>query len=202
VPKLWSDTIEAHRRDVRQAVMDTTWQLVVDHGLLAMTMSRIAEEVGLGRATLYKYFPDVEAVLLAWHERHVGGHLEQLAAARDRPGDALDRLEAVLETYATIAHRSHGHQGTELAAFLHRDHQLDHAEQKLRGIVRELLAEAASSGGIRGDIAPDELASYCLHALAAAGAMPSAAAVHRLVGITLAGLRPPSSSGASHEGQR
>jgi hypothetical protein len=52
-----------------------------------------------------------------------------------------------------------------------------------------LLAEAASSGGIRDDIAPDELASYCLHALAAAGAMPSAAAVDRLVGITLAGLR-------------
>lgn len=34
-----------------------------------MTMSRIAEEIGIGRATLYKYFPDVEAILLAWHER-------------------------------------------------------------------------------------------------------------------------------------
>lgn len=194
MPKLWNETIEAHRRDVRAAVLDATATLVDAHGLLGVTMSRIAEETGIGRATLYKYFPDAEAVLLAWHERHVGGHLEQLVAVRDRPGDARARLEAVLEAYAAIAHRSHGHQGTELAAFLHRDHRLDQAEQRLRGILRELLAEAASSGDIRGDIAPDELASYCLHALAAAGAMPSAAAVHRLVEITLAGLRAPSPS--------
>jgi AcrR family transcriptional regulator len=189
VPKLWNETIEAHRRDVRTAVLDATGALVDARGLLGVTMSQIAEETGIGRATLYKYFPDVEAILLAWHERHVGEHLEQLAAVRDRSGDALDRLSAVLETYATIAHRSHGHQGTELAAFLHRDHRLDHAEQQLRGILRDLLAEAASFGGIRDDIASDELASYCLHALSAAGTMPSAAAVHRLVEVTLTGLR-------------
>ena len=38
-------------------------------------MSQIAEQTGIGRATLYKYFPDVEAILLAWHERQVTGHL-------------------------------------------------------------------------------------------------------------------------------
>ena len=36
-----------------------------------------------------------------------------------------------------------------------------------------------------------ELASYCLHALAAASSLPSAAAIRRLVTVTLAGLRPP-----------
>ena len=191
MPRLWNETIEAHRRDVRTAILDATAATVAARGLLGVTMSQIAEETGIGRATLYKYFPDVEAILLAWHERHVGAHLEQLAAVRDRDGDALDRLEAVLETYAMIAHRSHGQQGTDLAAFLHRDPRLDHAEQQLRGIVRDLLVESARSGGIRDDVAPDELASYCLHALAAAGGMPSKAAVNRLVGITLAGLRAP-----------
>ncbi|WP_376776163.1 TetR/AcrR family transcriptional regulator [Nonomuraea jabiensis] len=34
-------------------------------------MTRIAEKVGIGRATLYKYFPDVEAILTAYHERNV-----------------------------------------------------------------------------------------------------------------------------------
>jgi hypothetical protein len=37
---------------------------------------------------------------------------------------------------------------------------------------------------------PAELASYCLHALNAAAALLSEAAVGRLVTITLAGLRP------------
>ncbi|HET7480249.1 MAG TPA: helix-turn-helix domain-containing protein, partial [Rubrobacteraceae bacterium] len=76
MPKLWNETIEAHRRAVHDAILDATAVLVAEHGLLSVTMSRIAEETGIGRATLYKYFPDVEAVLLAWHERHVTGHLE------------------------------------------------------------------------------------------------------------------------------
>jgi hypothetical protein len=40
-------------------------------------------------------------------------------------------------------------------------------------------------------VAPAELAGYCLHALAAAASLPSRAAVHRLVTVTLAGLDPP-----------
>jgi AcrR family transcriptional regulator len=73
MPKLWSETIAAHRHTVRETILDATWALVAEHGLLAVTMSQIAEEAGIGRATLYKYFPDVEAILLAWHERHVAG---------------------------------------------------------------------------------------------------------------------------------
>lgn len=38
-------------------------------------------------------------------------------------------------------------------------------------------------------VAPDELVIYCLYALTAASTLPSKAAVHRLVAITLAGLR-------------
>ena len=33
VPKLWNETIEAHRRAVRDAILDTTAALVAEHGL-------------------------------------------------------------------------------------------------------------------------------------------------------------------------
>ena len=71
MPKLWNETIEAHRREVRDAILDTTAALVAEHGLRSVTMSQIAEKTGIGRATLYKYFPDVEAILPAWHERQI-----------------------------------------------------------------------------------------------------------------------------------
>ena len=188
VPKLWNETIEAHRRAVREAILDTAAALVAEHGLRSATMSRIAEGAGIGRATLYKYFPDVEAILLAWHERHVGGHLEHLAALRHRGGDARERLEAVLGAYALIQHKR---PATELAALLHRGEHVARAQRHLTEIIRDLLTEAAESGDIRVDVAPEELAGYCLHALAAAGGLPSEAAVRRLVAVTLAGLRPP-----------
>ena len=188
VPRLWNETIEAHRAAVRDAILDTTAELVTKNGLLSVTMSRIAEKTGIGRATLYKYFPDVEAILLAWHERHVSGHLEHLAELRDQAGDARKRLEAVLEAYALIQHKRHA---TELVALLHRDEHVAQAQQHLTDIIRDLLTEGAQSGDLRDDIPPEELASYCLYALAAASSLPTVAAVRRLVTVTLAGLRPP-----------
>jgi AcrR family transcriptional regulator len=191
VPKLWTETIAAHRHEVREAILDTTAALAAKQGLRSVTMSQIAEETGIGRATLYKYFPDVEAILFAWHERQITGHLEYLAEVRGQAGNPSERLEAVLGAYALIAHESHGHRDTELAAFLHRDERVSRAQQQLRGMIRDLLAEGAETGDLRNDVAPDELAGYCLHAITAAGSLRSKAAVRRLVTIILAGLRPP-----------
>ncbi len=190
MPKLWSETIEAHRREVRAAILDTTAALVAENGLASVTMSRIADDTGIGRATLYKYFSNVEAIVRAWHERQINDHLEHLAEVRDRAGGTCARLEAVLEAYAFIAHESRGHHDTELSALMHRDEQVGQAEQHLRNMVRDLLIEGAKTGNLRDDVAPDELARYCLHALTAAGSLRSRAAVRRLVTVTLTGLRP------------
>ena len=193
MPKLWNETIEAHRRAVRDAILETTWALVAEQGLRSVTMSQIADKSGIGRATLYKYFPDVEAILLAWHERQITSHLAQLAEARDRAGGATERLEAVLETYAIISHErySHEHPGPELVALLHRGEHVTAAQQQVHHMVKDLLTEASETGVIRDDVTPEELASYCLHALTAAGSLPSEAGVCRLVTVVLAGLSPP-----------
>lgn len=190
MPKLWNETIDAHRRDVRHAILATTATLVTERGLLNVTMSQIAEQTGIGRATLYKYFPDVEAILRAWHAEQIAHHLAYLAEVRDQATGAAQRLKAVLEAFAAISHGSHGHFDTDLVALLHRDEQVAHSRRQVRHMIRDLLAEAAAAGEVRVDVTPAELAAYCVHALAAAGTLPSKAAVRRLVVVILAGLRP------------
>jgi AcrR family transcriptional regulator len=210
------DTIEAHRREVSGAILETTAALVGEHGLASLTMSQIAEKAGIGRATLYKYFPDVEAILVAWHEQHVTHHLERLTDVRDRATEPGPRLEAVLEAYAAIAHEraqarsqehaharstrgAHAHSAEdphppfagELSAYVHRDKHVAHAERLVHDFMRDLLVDAAKAGKIRDDVDPDELAGYCIHALGAANMLRSKPAVQRLVAVTLAGLRPP-----------
>lgn len=188
MPKLWNETIESHRREVRDAILDSTATLVAAHGLSAVTMSQIAESTGIGRATLYKYFPDLQTILIAWHERQVTTHLRELAEVRDQAGSAADRLEAVLEAFALISHEQHS---TELVALLHRGEHVARAHQHLNHMIRDLIAEGAKSGELRDDVAPGELATYCLHALSAASSLHTKAAVRRLVTVTLAGLRRP-----------
>ena len=187
MPKLWDDTIHAHRRAVRDAILDTVAKLVLAHGLASVTMSQIAEETGIGRATLYKYFADVDEMLVAWHERQVASHLEQLHEACDRAGhSAEERLEAVLLAYAMINHERHGGQ---LAASLHQREHVVQAHQQLLQLVQKLIREGVAAGELRDDVSPQELATYCLHALSAAREFSSKAAVRRLVTVTVAGLR-------------
>jgi AcrR family transcriptional regulator len=187
MPKLWSETIDTHRQAVRKATLDTTAALVAEHGLASVSMSKIAEMTGIGRATLYKYFPDVEAILNAWHERQVSSHLQHLTQTRDKTEEADKRLEAVLEAFALVSHELHN---SELANLLHRGDHVVRAHHQLNALIRDLLAEGVKSGQIRNDIAPQELASFCLHALTAASNLPTKAAVRRLVAVTLAGLKP------------
>lgn len=189
MPKIWSETIDAHRRAVRDATLETTAELVAKHGLRSVTMSQIAEETGVARATLYKYFPDVDAILVAWHERKISAHLAELVELGQRDGDRHERLERVLRAYALMQQEG---RDVALAPLLHRGEHVARAQRHLKRFLRELLAEAAYADVVRSDVAPDELASYCLNALAAARDLPSKTAVHRLVDVVLAGLWPPS----------
>lgn len=199
MPKLWDETIEEHRRSVREATLDTTANLVAQKGLRAVTMSEIAENTGIGRATLYKYFPDVETILSAWHQRQISHHLEHLNEVRGHGRTPIDRLKDVLIAYAHIQReraRHHHHQphGRELEVLLHSDPQVDKAQRELHQMIRELIEDAVSDGTIRDDIPSPELAGYAIHALDAAGHAQSEAAASRLVTLTLAGMRPTSRS--------
>lgn len=188
VPKLWKDSIDAHRREVHDVVLDAAARLAAEVGVAAVTMSDIATRAGIGRATLYKYFHDVGAILVAWHGRQIRDHLEELVAIRDGEGDAVDRLARVLETYAFICHE---HHSGELAAMLHRQEHVARAQQHLVDFLADLVAEAAGQGALRTDVASAELATFCVHALSAASALSSKAAVRRLVVLTMAALQSP-----------
>jgi len=186
MPKLWNKTIESHRQSVHDATLNAVAKLAGKHGLLGLTMSHIAETAGIGRATLYKYYPDIKSILAAWHERQVARHLGELRdlARQDRRPDA--RLAAILETYAQIAAdtRAHG----ELAAFLHRDGKVAGAQAELRAIIRAVIEDGVQSKLFRDDVGTAELAAYCLHAVAAAGNFKTKPAQRQLVAVILAGL--------------
>lgn len=81
----------------------------------------VTEETGIERATLYKYQADVEAILVAWHERHVADHLEELA-----------------EAFALICHER---RRAELAALLHRGERVTRAEERLKALLKRVIAE-------------------------------------------------------------
>jgi AcrR family transcriptional regulator len=185
VPRLWEENVDAHRRAVRDAVVDSAAGLIAEHGLRAVTMTEVAGRAGIGRATLYKYFSDVDGILLAWHERELAAHAQQLDALADDEAPATARLEAVLTALGMIYRSFHG---SELAALLHQGSHHERAQQHLTATLHRLLSEGVSEGTLRDDVPVDELVAFCTYATEAATGLPSPDAVHRLVRVTLAGL--------------
>jgi AcrR family transcriptional regulator len=187
MPPLWTKTIEGHRSEVREAVLDAAASLAAQHGLRGVTMSEVAKAAGIGRATLYKYFPSVEAILMAWHERQVAHHFAQLHAVASAELTAVERLRRVLQAFGMIGLE---HHGSELAGFLHAGPHMTHARHHLGAFLGALIGEAAAAGDLRADVPVGNLAAYCLHAIGAAADLRSKTAVYRLVEVILAGLKP------------
>lgn len=191
MPKHWADTVNEHRLTVRDAVLDAAAELVAQRGLTGVTMAGIAEATGIGRATLYRYFPDVGAVLTAWHERQLATHLAHLTGILARSTDPTDQLRNVLTAYAHMSGR-HGGPGGDIATALHSKAHFARAEDQVTALLTDLLRACVRAGAVRSDVPAGELAAYCLHALTAVRTDTSGAAVRRLVGVTLDAPRPTS----------
>ena len=188
---MWSATIEEHRHDVRTAVFTATTVLLQREGLRGLTMSGIAEEAGIGRATLYKYFADVDAILGEWHSEQVAAHLAELHELAAGDGPASERLERVLLTFMQMLHRTSRHAGiSELAASLHEGARMHGPESALHALLASLLRDAANEQYVRRDVPTTELAAYCMQAMSAARHAKNDAARARRRQLVVAGLRP------------
>lgn len=187
MPKLWTDTLDEHRRQVHEAIIDATAGLVDEHGLLALNMSQIAHAAGIGRKTLYRYFPDVPSIIDAWHASQVNGHLDELRTVRDRASDPNRALEAVFTAHAAMTYE---HHGSPTLAADHGGASAALAQKAMHNLIVDTIAEAIEEGHVRADVPAGELAAYVMSALTAAAALPSKAAVARLVALTLDALQP------------
>lgn len=172
---------------VSDAILDAAASMAAERGVLAVSMSQIAEAAGIGRATLYKYFPSVEAILLAWHEREISAHLGELAQLAHSEAEPVDRMRAVAQRYALIRYE---HRDHNLAPLVHQGSHIARAQHHLVDLFASLISQAASAGQVRDDVPAHELAAFCVYALDGAADARSRAAVQRLTGLTLSALMP------------
>lgn len=86
-------------------IVDVAGQVLESEGRDALTMRRLAAELGIKAPSLYKHFPDKSAVEAALIERGFRLWGEAARAALEEPGDPLVNLAAA---YREIA-REHPH---------------------------------------------------------------------------------------------
>ena len=189
----WDEAVQRHRDDVREGVLDAAEEALAEAGAARLTMSGLAARAGVGRATLYRHFTDVDAVLAAWHQRLVARHLDRVRAAADRSSTAGERLRAALAEYAACLSPTgagHAHGAVRGTAGLHGGEHVTAARAAVVDLVAPLVAEAAAGGQVRDDVPPRELAAWCVTALEAVRHVEGGATRRRLLALAQEALAP------------
>lgn len=98
---------QARSRERVERILDAAAQLVVAEGVEGLTTRSIAEAAGLPVASLYQYFADKEAVLLALCERDMAEMDDQVAADLAAAGELTlaGLVETSMRAFVKVYHR-------------------------------------------------------------------------------------------------
>lgn len=179
----WDETRRAHRDRQAASIAAGALALATRCGSPALTMAAIAKEAGISRQTLYRYFADVDAVLVGVAEFMAShdGDLERQTADQPDPTSQLD----------VIAHRvarqgGGHHSATALSAMLPpegRDVLAEHGS-RVRRLLSEVLQRGVDDGSFRSDLVPQTDAPLIIGLLTSADPTHPERAVslvHRLI---------------------
>jgi AcrR family transcriptional regulator len=87
--------LQRRSRETVEAILEAGARVFRERDYAGASTNRIAEQAGVSIGSLYEYFPNKDAILVAIAERHVEGmvgEIEGLLARAERSGDRLDRL--------------------------------------------------------------------------------------------------------------
>ncbi|MFO0847074.1 MAG: TetR/AcrR family transcriptional regulator [Gemmataceae bacterium] len=98
------DPDRADRR--RTEILDAAAALFAEHGFANVQVQTIADRLGVGNGTVYRYFPTKEALFLAAVERGLAELDEEMTATvADPAADPLDQVRTAIRTYLRFFHR-------------------------------------------------------------------------------------------------
>ncbi|MBF0688233.1 MAG: TetR/AcrR family transcriptional regulator [Cellulomonas sp.] len=155
----WQAAVDAHKARYRDRIVDAAVELAATEGASRITMARLAQHAGIGRATLYKYFADVEEALLAHVQRELdrcGDVLEAAAAPSGATG--LERLRgcvAALAEYFGSGGHQHGWASLDRAELSTAANRVvTERMSRLIEPVVAVFADGVDDGSIRPGLAP------------------------------------------------
>jgi AcrR family transcriptional regulator len=86
----------------QEEILDAAAQLFAKHGYAATDTQLLADELGVGKGTLYRYFPSKEELFLAAVDRAMRKLRESIDDSIAELEDPLDRIGVAIRTYFTF----------------------------------------------------------------------------------------------------
>jgi AcrR family transcriptional regulator len=143
------------RRDAqrnRGRILQAAHEVFADRGLDA-SLDQIAAHAGVGVGTVYRRFPDKDALIDALFEERIG----EVAAAGQRALSASDPWEGLVDFIQQANALLSRDRGLKQALLSRGAHKTECAREKIIPIATELVARAQQAGSLRPDLDPLDL---------------------------------------------
>ena len=180
------------RRDAernRQRILAAAAQVFTDRGLDA-TLDDVARAAGVGVGTVYRRFPDKEALIAALFRARI----DNLVTVAEDACGAADPWKAVVSYLEYAAAAMAGDAGLrQLMMFGTYDRdQVCYASDRMRPVITRLVQRAQASGDLRGDFEATDvkMIAFMLASLAEYAAAVTPDVWRRYLAMLIDGLRP------------
>jgi AcrR family transcriptional regulator len=179
---------------VRAEVLDAAGRLLLEEGMAAFTMERVAARSGASKVTLYKWWPSKGALALDGYNHAVHQQLEF-----PDTGDIEADLRTQLRAFLGVLRGPAGRAIAELIGQAQTDPELAAAYRERysgprRALAVEVLVRARERGQVRADVDPevvvDQLWGAGYHRLLIPDQPLTAEFTDALVRTVMAGIRP------------
>ena len=152
-------------------------------------MGNIAKHAGVGKGTLYRHFPDKEALLIEMLQAGFED-LYGIACCAEEIGDPFESVETALRTTLVAIESDGGLQFAMMrASDLHCDGIEAHKATLTATWIR-IIKRAQTAGAVRSDLNFDDIPMILIGIISTMYFKPSATDWQRHLQLILAGLRP------------
>lgn len=153
------------------------------------SLREVAREAGVGIATLYRHFPNREALVAAVYADQVARLTEgaRELLAEFSPHEALRRW---MDLFGDWIATKDGMLSTLVAMI--ESNEIPHAQTHvvLISAIEDMLRAGHAAGDLRTDVAAEDVAAHLIGIFTVAPLPEHAARADRLLGILMDGLRP------------
>ncbi|MFF8592558.1 TetR/AcrR family transcriptional regulator [Streptomyces sp. NPDC015220] len=178
----------------RERIVTAAREMFVEHGP-DVPLDEIARRAGVGNATLYRNFPDRDALV----REVVCSVMDRTALAAEQAlmetGDAFEALSRFVHTAAD--ERVSALCPMVSSTFDQNHPDLEAARERVESLVQEIMDRAAEAGQLRTDVGVGDLmvaAAQLSRPPAGTGCLGHDRFVHRHLQLFLDGLRAPARS--------
>lgn len=147
MPKVDGGSVQEHRRLARRRIFAAFAGLLRREGYDAVTLADVAAAAGMSRTTMYNYFPDKDALVVAFTDEEASRHVATLREALAEVENPVDQLRVYV---AERLRYGAGHQlaparalrvAVSGAAYTRIDQHVIALDQLLREILERGVAE-------------------------------------------------------------